>query len=172
MGLEFRIGKTETNCRHPSRRGVLGGLLAVTGAAGLSGFGIFAPRPAAAARPRMIVYRDPNCGCCLAWVRIMMNNGFDVRVANIDDLTAIKEKVGVPLDLAGCHTALVDGYVIDGHVPPESVKRLLAERPNVTGIAVPGMPAGSPGMGGPRTAPLEFFAFTIQGSRTLFYSFD
>lgn len=98
--------------------------------------------------PRIEVYKSPTCGCCSAWVDHMARAGFAVDARDIDQdaLYALKAQSGVTPDLASCHTALVDGYVIEGHVPAADVERLLAERPEAIGLSVPGMPIGSPGM--------------------------
>ena len=101
---------------------------------------------AAPALPRMLVHKSASCGCCGLWVEHMQGAGFEVEVRNADNVNPIKERVGVPLGKGSCHTAEVDGYFIEGHVPAEDVKRLLAERPDAKGLVVPGMPAGSPGM--------------------------
>lgn len=95
------------------------------------------------------VVKDPDCGCCSAWIEIMQAAGFetDVQDTTWDELSRFKASNGVPRNMASCHTGLIDGYVIEGHVPPEDVHRLLAERPDAIGLAVPGMPLGSPGMG-------------------------
>lgn len=100
----------------------------------------------ALAAPTVDVYSDPNCGCCGAWVSHLEDAGFDVNHHRDGDLRAIKITNGVPPELASCHTAIVDGYVIEGHVPAADIKRLLEERPDTVGLAVPGMPHGSPGM--------------------------
>ncbi|WP_249976831.1 DUF411 domain-containing protein [Vreelandella olivaria] len=92
------------------------------------------------------VHSDPNCGCCGAWVDHLEEEGFTVNHHRRDDLRAFKASNGVPPALASCHTAIVDGYVIEGHVPASDIQRLLDERPEVVGLAVPGMPHGSPGM--------------------------
>lgn len=92
------------------------------------------------------VYRSASCGCCGLWVEHMQQAGFTVTETITEELNAVKAKHGVPNQLASCHTAIVDGYVVEGHIPSEDVQRLLAEKPAVTGIAVPGMPIGSPGM--------------------------
>lgn len=102
--------------------------------------------PLRAAPTSMRVTKDPNCGCCGAWIEHMKANGFTAEIVNSDDMNAVKAKLGVPDDLASCHTAEIGGYVLEGHVPAASVKRLLAERPSARGLAVPGMPVGSPGM--------------------------
>jgi len=94
----------------------------------------------------LVVYKSPTCGCCGDWVEHMKAAGFEVEVHDVDDVNALKAQNGVRRRLASCHTALIDGYVIEGHVPAEDVKRLLDERPALLGLAVPGMPAGSPGM--------------------------
>ncbi len=108
-------------------------------------------RPAMATQPHPVtVYRDPNCGCCLGWVQHLRANGFTVSIEETSDLESVRNRYRVPADLAGCHTALIDGYAIEGHVPVVAIRRLLAERPKALGLAVPGMPMGSPGMeGGP-----------------------
>lgn len=122
----------------------LGSMALVAGIGATSGW-LLAGAPAGAA-PRLLVHRSPACGCCGAWVAHMAQAGFAVDVEMLDDLAPLKARLGVPPTLAACHTATVDGYVIEGHVPAPDVRRLLAERPDATGLAVPGMPVGSPGM--------------------------
>ena len=100
----------------------------------------------AALRPEVTVYKSPTCGCCTEWVAHLRRHGFRVKTEDLTDLQSIKTRHGVPAALQSCHTALVGGYVVEGHVPADLVDRLLQERPKVTGIAVPGMPVGSPGM--------------------------
>ena len=101
---------------------------------------------AAPALPLITVSKDPNCGCCSGWVEHLLAAGFQATVNNVGNLPAMKARLGVPDELASCHTAEVAGYVIEGHVPASAIKRLLAERPKAIGLAVPGMPVGSPGM--------------------------
>lgn len=101
---------------------------------------------AEAGAPRMIVHKSASCGCCGLWVEHMRTAGFAVEVRNTDDLNPLKERVGVPYGKGSCHTAEVGGYFIEGHVPADDVKRLLAEQPDAKGLVLPGMPAGSPGM--------------------------
>lgn len=96
--------------------------------------------------PTMTVYKSPTCGCCSMWVEHMEAAGFTVVTEDRTDMTAVKDSLGLPSDLSSCHTGVVDGYVIEGHVPAEHVARLLEERPAAMGLAVPGMPVGSPGM--------------------------
>ncbi|MFV0409314.1 MAG: DUF411 domain-containing protein [Paracoccus sp. (in: a-proteobacteria)] len=97
--------------------------------------------------PPMTVHKDPNCGCCTAWTDLAEEAGYKVNVITDEDMAALKERLHVPAALQSCHTVEVGGYVAEGHVPLEALARLLEERPDVQGIAVPGMPAGSPGMG-------------------------
>ncbi|MRX49400.1 DUF411 domain-containing protein [Paracoccus sp. S-4012] len=106
--------------------------------------------------PPMTVTKDPSCGCCGDWIEHLRSAGFPVRVIESDDVLALKQRLGVPHDLASCHTAEVDGYVVEGHVPASAIQRLLAERPEATGLAVPGMPGGSPGMDYPGVAPERY----------------
>ncbi len=99
-----------------------------------------------AALPLVIVHKTESCGCCGAWVEHMQRAGFPVEVRNLDDVTPVKQRVGVPLAKGSCHTAEVGGYFVEGHVPADDIKRLLAEKPAGKGLVLPGMPAGSPGM--------------------------
>lgn len=116
------------------------------------------------AAPVLDVYKSPYCGCCGAWVEHMRGASFQVRVTETEDLDPIKARLGVPPDLRSCHTAVIDGYVIEGHVPARDVTRLLADRPTAIGLAVPGMPIGSPGMeqGGQRD-PYQVMLFSSSG---------
>lgn len=102
--------------------------------------------PVAMAAKAIDVYRDPSCGCCGAWVSYLRTQGYTVTVHEDQSMAAVKMRLGVPTAAASCHTALIDGYVIEGHVPVEDIRRLLAEHPNARGLAAPGMPIGSPGM--------------------------
>lgn len=108
--------------------------------------------PAAApdvALPRVVVHKSESCGCCTLWVEHMQEAGFQVEVRNSDDLGPVKERLGVPYGKGSCHTAEVGGYFIEGHIPADDVKRLLASKPDAKGLVVPGMPLGSPGMEAP-----------------------
>ena len=116
----------------------------------------------AALAETLTVYKSPYCGCCKHWISHMRSNGFTVEVIDQQNMSPVKERLGVKPGLSSCHTATVEGYLIEGHVPAEDVKRLLAERPKVRGLAVPGMPVGSPGMedpAGKRWDPYEVIAF-------------
>lgn len=126
------------------------------------------PRPAADSAPTITVYKSPTCGCCNAWVDHLRENGFRVAATNTNALDSIKRRHGVEAGHASCHTAIVGSYVVEGHVPAADIRRLLAERPAVTGLAVPGMPAGSPGMEGPYKESYEVLAFTRGGRTTVF----
>jgi hypothetical protein len=114
--------------------------------AGVGGLLFAGPLKAAGELPEVAVTKDPNCGCCGAWVTHLKEAGFPVQVTEATDLNRVKVRLGVPQALAACHTAEVGGYVIEGHVPAAAIKRLLAEKPRARGLAVPGMPVGSPGM--------------------------
>lgn len=139
------------------------GVLAVTG--GVASFGLQTSAQAA----EITVYKDPNCGCCGKWVDHLKAAGFTVTVHDTADLGRIKAKHEVPEDLYSCHTAIIDGYVIEGHVPAADIKRLLSERPDAQGIAVPGMPIGSPGMEqGSRREPYDVILFGKGGERSVF----
>ena len=105
-----------------------------------------APVEAEGTFPRLVVHKSPACGCCGLWVEHMQQAGFPVEVRDTNELNPIKERLGVPYGKGSCHTAEVAGYVIEGHVPADDVKRLLADRPDAKGLVLPGMPLGSPGM--------------------------
>jgi hypothetical protein len=123
--------------------------------------------PASAdALPVVTVHRDPSCGCCGAWVEHLQHAGFSATVVATSELGAIKQRLGVPADLGSCHTAEVEGYVVEGHVPAGAIRRLLAERPQAAGLAVPGMPTGSPGMEGGAPETFEVVLFGPHGRRT------
>ena len=146
-----------------TRRDVLG-VLSLTLAAGL--------RPLAQGGPAVQVYKDPTCGCCAIWVEHLRKAGFAATVTDVEDMAAIKMKHGVPARARSCHTAVVDGYVIEGHVPAADVQRLLKQRPAVVGLGVPGMPIGSPGMevAGMKPQPFDVLAFDKAGQTTVFAS--
>ena len=115
-------------------------------------------------------HRPPTCGCCTKWVEHLEANGFKVVTQHRDDLTAIRQQHKVPYQVTSCHTALVGSYVVEGHVPAADVKRLLAEKPKIKGIGVPGMPIGSPGMEGPAPQKYNTLAFTETGKTSVFAS--
>lgn len=114
--------------------------------------------------PEVVMHKDPNCGCCGLWAEHLQANGFRVKTVLARDMQPVKDRFGVPPRLASCHTATVGGYVIEGHVPASSIRRLLREKPALAGLAVPGMPAGSPGMEVPgRRDPYDVVAFDRAG---------
>jgi hypothetical protein len=115
------------------------------------------------------VYRDPSCSCCGGWIEHLAAQGFQPTSIATSDMEKLKQQYGVPEDFASCHTAVIDKYVIEGHVPVEDIKRLLVEKPNVAGIAVPGMPIGTPGMeNGDRKDSFTVFSFDKQGKTAAF----
>ena len=148
--------------------------LAIAGATVLSvagGAAALAPlrhAHAEAALPEMTVYKTPTCGCCSAWIDHVKEHGFAVKAKDVPDLSALKKHYGVTQQLASCHTAFVDGYVVEGHVPADVIAKLLKERPKVKGIAVPGMPMGSPGMEGPRRDRYDVVTFDSAGKTAVY----
>lgn len=121
--------------------------------------------------PAVTVYKSPTCGCCTKWVEHLQASGFEVKMVDMPNVAPMKEQLGLPRDLGSCHTAVVDGYVVEGHVPADVVKKMLAERPKAVGIAVPGMPIGSPGMEqGDRKDPYDIVLFTRDGTRSVYAS--
>ena len=120
--------------------------------------------------PLVVVHKSPTCGCCGLWVEHMRKAGFPVEVRDTHALHGVKEQLGIPTGKASCHTAEIDGYVVEGHVPAEDVKRLLAERPDARGLVLPGMPLGSPGMETPdgRVQPYTVELLSEDGSTSAF----
>lgn len=116
----------------------------------------------------IVVYKSPTCGCCGKWVKHMEDAGFSVDVENRGDLTPTKAELGVPGRMQSCHTAKVGDYIVEGHVPADLVKRMLDEKPDIKGLAVPGMPMGSPGMEGPRKDPYNVIAIGNDGSARVY----
>jgi hypothetical protein len=117
----------------------------------------------------IVVYKDPNCGCCKSWIEHLKKHGFAVTSHDTPDMTEPKATGGVPAKLQSCHTAFVNGYVVEGHVPAADIQRMLTEKPKIAGIAVPGMPIGSPGMEvGNRADKYEVIAFNRDGSTSVF----
>jgi hypothetical protein len=117
------------------------------------------------------VYKQPGCGCCELWARHMRAAGFRVTVTEASDVDAMKRRNGIPANLRSCHTSVVSGYRVEGHVPIDVVRRMLTEKPAVSGIAVPGMPIGSPGMeSGGRGEPYDVVAFDAEGRQRVYAS--
>lgn len=140
-----------------SRRSLLGGIATA----------VLARSATASQYPTMVVNKDPNCGCCSGWIEHIRASGFEARVIEAVDLQPVKTRLAVPRSLQACHTAEIGGYVIEGHVPAAAIKRLLAERPTALGLAVPGMPAGSPGMevAGGRAETYDVMLFSKSGQK-------
>ena len=138
--------------------------------AGLLPFGlsvVSCSKPAEAG-PIVTVYKTPTCGCCANWVEHLEEHGFRVETVDQPDLTSIKRQHGIPAALESCHTALVGGYAIEGHVPADVIQRALTERPTVKGLAVPGMPQGSPGMETGTEERYEVYTFDENGPRAVY----
>lgn len=126
--------------------------------------------PSAQRATPITVYKTPTCGCCGKWVDHMRANGFAPTVTDLPNLTAIKQSTGVPGNLQSCHTSVIEGYAVEGHVPADVVRQLLKEKPKVAGIAVPGMPMGSPGMEGAYKDKYNVVAFGKDGSQKVYAS--
>ena len=125
--------------------------------------------PAGAATPAILVFKNTSCGCCGAWVEHLAAAGFEVSVKEVADTGAVRRRLGLPEQYGSCHTATVAGYVLEGHVPAADVRRLLADRPVAIGLAVPGMPVGSPGMEvGSRVDPYEVLLVDRKGKPSVF----
>ncbi len=118
------------------------------------------------------VYKSPTCGCCSAWIAHLESEGFSVEASNVERVAPYKEALGVPHGMGSCHTATVEGYFIEGHVPAEDIRRLLVDRPDIIGLTVPGMPIGSPGMEVPgrKLQPYDVYAVDRTGKTTVFSS--
>lgn len=127
--------------------------------------------PKDAIADEVVVYQSRTCGCCQKWVSHLKNNGFKVKSEFLDDVTVAKNRLGVPMRMASCHTAVVNGYIVEGHVPASAIKELLAKKPAVKGIAVPGMPMGSPGMEGSHKEQFDVISFGDNGTQK-FMSFN
>jgi hypothetical protein len=130
------------------------------------------PLPAVAAPIHAILYKNPQCSCCEDYAAYLQQNGFKVDVKPTNDLSQISHDAGVPEQLEGCHTMLVGGYVVDGLVPVDVVKKLLSERPAIAGITLPGMPIGAPGMPGTKMASFTIYAFTKDGKAPTVYAVE
>ncbi|MEB2843890.1 DUF411 domain-containing protein [Rhizobiales bacterium RZME27] len=116
----------------------------------------------------MVVYKEPYCGCCEEWAKAIQAAGVPLRMQAVDDMDAVKAKWGVPEYAWSCHTAVADGYVFEGHVPLEAVQRVLRERPDIVGVAVPGMPAGSLGMGDDPAASYDIVVIGKDGRQSVY----
>ena len=119
-------------------------------------------------KPLATLFKNPQCGCCETYGEYLRQNGYPVKLISSHDLPLVQQRQGIPAGLEGCHTTLIGGYFVDGHVPIGTFNRLLSERPNVNGITLPGMPPGTPGMGGPKMGPLTIYALAPGGKRSVY----
>jgi hypothetical protein len=158
----------------PSRRELLlgAGLMSL---AGLARAAVPGPKAAPAPLTEVQVWKEPTCGCCGDWIKHMEANGFKVFV-NVGGTNATRARLGIPQNLASCHTALVGGYAIEGHVPAREVRRLLKEKPAAIGLSAPGMPIGSPGMDTPayngKKNPYNVMLVAKDGSATVYQKYE
>ena len=125
----------------------------------------------AAAIPVVELYKSPTCGCCSKWAEHLRTSGFAVNIHEVPDIDAFRAKAGVPAALAACHTALVGGYLVEGHVPAADIRQVLIERPNALGLAVPGMPAISPGMDAPHGPGYNVLLFQADGATRIYRAY-
>lgn len=127
-------------------------------------------------KPSVQVWKTASCGCCKDWVSHLKDNGFDVAVHDVEETVQARRKAGIPDQYASCHTGIVQGYALEGHVPAREIKRLLRERPKAVGLAVPSMPLGAPGMDGPaygnRTMPFNVLLILPDGSATVYQAYS
>jgi len=124
--------------------------------------------PVQAAPVAVTLYKTPECGCCEGYADYLRHNGFAVTSKSTNELAEVSRKAGIPAELQGCHTSFIGNYVVDGHVPVEAIQKLLAERPAIKAIALPGMPEGSPGMVGEKTQPFTIYAIGADGKQSVF----
>ena len=145
-----------------------GASLALLSAAAISTFAN------AARKPQITVYKTPTCGCCHEWIAHLEDNGFAVVANDVPNTAPYRERFGVPKELGSCHTGVVEGYALEGHVPASEIKRLLAEKPQARGLSVPGMPVGSPGMEveGTRRDAFDVVLFADGGRRSVYRHYD
>ncbi|OQK15282.1 hypothetical protein AU255_17550 [Methyloprofundus sedimenti] len=124
-------------------------------------------------RIEAVVYRSPTCGCCSKWLAHLKTHGFNVQDNVVEDIQQIKDKYGVSRSLSSCHTAIIDGYVVEGHVPANDIKTMLRDKPGIKGLTVPGMEVGTPGMEmGDKQAPFNVMAFDSDGQVKLYKAYD
>lgn len=131
-----------------------------------------AAQAAKPAQPVIEVYKTEYCGCCKAWIKHLEASGFTVKAQDVADPASYREKFGIPAQYGSCHTGRVGGYAVEGHVPASEIKRLLAEKPKARGLAVPGMPMGSPGMEGARKDPYEVLLVKDGGKTSVYKRYE
>ena len=121
----------------------------------------------------MTVYRSPSCGCCGVWIEHAQKHGFKIKDIKTNEMEALKQKYNIPAELASCHTTIINGYVMEGHIPADDIKRFLAQKPDMTGLAVPGMPIGTPGMEAKNIKqPFQVLAFNDKGKVEVFKEYQ
>ena len=147
---------------------ITGGIVLLVVVAGVYVFTTGSSKPALVQDAQATVLYDPTCGCCGNHAAYLERSGFQVERERVLDISAVKAEYGIPQDLRSCHTTLVEGYVVEGHMPVEAIAKLLKERPNIKGIALPGMPQGSPGMGGNKIETWTVYALAKDGSYSVF----
>src|SRR3954466_9885537 len=143
----------------------------MTMALALTTAAVRAPSNATAAKPTITVHKDPSCGCCKSWIEHLIKHGYRVDAKDSPNMSEIKHTLGVPDAVTSCHTAMVNGYLIEGHVPSADIDRLLAKKPHVAGLAVPGMPMGSPGMEAARAQHYQVLSFDKTGKTQVLASY-
>ncbi len=142
--------------------------VALGGAAATMATGMLTVPAFAAAPTAITVYKSPTCGCCTKWIDHLEAHGFVVSAHDLDDMSEVKATFGVPAELESCHTATVGKYVVEGHVPADLIQKMLKDAPAIAGLAVPGMPMGSPGMEGARKDAYDVIAFDRKGTRSVY----
>jgi hypothetical protein len=130
------------------------------------------PLPTFASTLSAIMYKNPQCSCCEAYAAYLEENGYKVEIKPVNNLSEISSEAGVPGNLEGCHTLMIDGYAVDGLVPVDVLRKLLTERPAIAGITLPGMPQGAPGMSGTKTAAFTIYAFTKDGKAPTIFAVE
>ncbi len=110
-----------------------------------------------ATNKKAVLYKSPNCGCCVGYAKALRQNGFEVEIISVNDISSIKNKYGIPTDKQSCHTVVIGDYFVEGHVPMEAVNKLVKENPDIDGIGLPRMPTGTPGMPGPKRGPFNIY---------------
>lgn len=134
-------------------------------------FGAGLQLPVYAAGTPVTLYRNPSCGCCNAYADYLGSNGFDVKLVDTTDVSAVAQKYGVPEKLEGCHTAIIGGYVFEGLIPVQFVRQVLNEHRPIKGLALPGMPSGAPGMPGVKSGPLQVYYLSTASAPKVFATF-
>lgn len=155
--------RTSTSMTFWQRHGIVI-LVVLSATAGLALVLMTLPPAPRADAPFVTVYTDPGCQCCTRWIRYMQQAGFAVKREHPPDLAAVRARLGIPPNYEACHTAVIEGYVVEGHVPLAEIQRLLRERPAARGPAVPGMPVGSPGMEGRNPEDYRVYLLDVDGS--------